>query len=150
MATQKKYDAIIVGAGLAGIACALRLNKKGLRVLVLEKNDKPGGKLSELHSQGFRWDQGPSLLTEPENINELFELYGKNPSDYFKFVKHSESCRYFFNDNSRITLSSNLQNTKEEIKEAISADEAENYESYISNSKKNYENLGALFLNDSI
>lgn len=150
MTTQKKYDAIIVGAGLAGIACALRLNKKGLRVLVLEKNDKPGGKLSELHSQGFRWDQGPSLLTEPENINELFELYGKNPSDYFKFVKHSESCRYFFNDNSRITLSSNLQNTKEEITEAISADEAENYESYISNSKKNYESLGALFLNDSI
>jgi len=77
LTTQKKYDAIIVGAGLAGIACALRLNKKGLRVLVLEKNDKPGGKLSELHSQGFRWDQGPSLLTEPENINELFELYGR-------------------------------------------------------------------------
>lgn len=139
-----------MGAGLAGLACALRLNKKGLRVLVLEKNDKPGGKISELHSKGFRWDQGPSLLTEPENINELFELYGKNPNHYFESVKHSESCRYFFNDTSRITLSSNLKNTKKEIKEAISADEAENYEGYISNSKKNYDSIGELFLNDSI
>ena len=95
---EKKYDAVIVGAGLSGIACALHLNKKGKQVLVVEKNDTPGGKLAEFKSKGFRFDQGPSLLTEPENIIEIFKAYNKAPEDYISIIKHNESCRYYFPD----------------------------------------------------
>ncbi|HEY0246310.1 MAG TPA: FAD-dependent oxidoreductase, partial [Mucilaginibacter sp.] len=73
---------LIIGAGIAGIATAIRLAVKGYRVEVFEANNYPGGKLSELKQDGFRFDAGPSLLTMPQYIDELFTLAGKRPSDY--------------------------------------------------------------------
>lgn len=150
MNSNSSYDVIIVGAGLAGLACALRLRKKGKRVLVIEKNEKPGGKLSELKSMGFRFDQGPSLLTEPENLWELFELFEKNSNSYFDIIEHSESCRYFFDDQSSITLSSDLTKSKKEIRNCISEEESENYVEYLLNSKKDYSSVGEVFLNNPV
>ena len=82
-----QWDSIIVGAGLAGIATAVRLRKKGQRVLVLERNPSFGGKLSEWSFEGYRWDRGPSLFTLPKQVDELFELCGKNPRDFFNYHK---------------------------------------------------------------
>ena len=54
--------AIVVGSGIAGLAVALRLKKKGFSVEVFEKNDYVGGKLTAFEQDGFRFDAGPSLL----------------------------------------------------------------------------------------
>ncbi len=71
--------AIIIGAGIAGIAAAIRLRKKGYDVTVFEANSYAGGKLHAIEQDGFRFDLGPSLFTMPHFIDELFELYDLDP-----------------------------------------------------------------------
>ncbi len=56
------YDAIIIGGGVAGLAAALRLRKRGDNVLVLEKNAYIGGKMNQYESEGYRWDTGHRSL----------------------------------------------------------------------------------------
>ena len=63
----------IIGAGIAGIATSIRLAAKGHEVTVFEANAYPGGKLSEIRMQGYRFDAGPSLFTMPQYVEELFE-----------------------------------------------------------------------------
>jgi len=88
----------IIGAGIAGIAVAVRLAAKGFHVEVFEKNDGPGGKMSQIRHEGFRFDTGPSLFTLPGLITELYELAGENVGDYFEFKKLENVCRYFYED----------------------------------------------------
>lgn len=146
--TEKQYDAIVIGAGLAGIACSIRLRKQGKSVLVIEKNEKAGGKLDRFESEGYSWDKGPSLFTEPELIVELFELCGKNPVDYFEYVRHNESCRYFYPTGENIVLSAEKKKTLKEISEKISSDAASRYERYLADAAKDYSSIGSLFLDD--
>ena len=87
--------AVVVGSGIAGIASAIRLQNKGYSVQVLEKNAYPGGKLTVLEGNGYRFDAGPSLFTMPNLVTELFELSGKNPSDYFNYKRLEILCNYF-------------------------------------------------------
>ncbi|MFT6741047.1 MAG: diapolycopene oxygenase, partial [Paraglaciecola sp.] len=68
-------SAIIIGSGIAGLATALRLRRKGYAVTVFEANDYVGGKLHVVEKDGYRWDAGPSLFTMPHLVDELFELY---------------------------------------------------------------------------
>ena len=66
---------VIIGAGIAGIATAIRLTAKGYKVEVFEANDYPGGKLSAFSLEQYRFDAGPSLFTMPHYVDELFELF---------------------------------------------------------------------------
>src|SRR4051794_6936069 len=98
-----KPKALIIGAGIAGIAAAVRLAVKGYHVEVFEANSYPGGKLSEFTMDSFRFDAGPSLLTMPQYVDELFVLAGKDPSIYFQYQKLDITCKYFFKDGTRLT-----------------------------------------------
>lgn len=80
-------NAIVIGAGIGGIAAALRLSKKGYHVNVFEANTYPGGKLSAFKLGKYRFDAGPSLFTMPHYVNELFALHGENPKDSFTYQK---------------------------------------------------------------
>src|SRR6188768_119309 len=100
MSSPKK--ALIVGAGIAGIATAIRLAVKGYAVEVYEANSYPGGKLSEIEQNGYRFDAGPSLFTMPQYVDELFELAGKKPANYFGYQKLDVVCKYFYNDGTRL------------------------------------------------
>lgn len=102
-AIHHKKTVIVIGAGIAGIATAIRLAVKGLRVSVYEANAYPGGKLTEFSSSGFRFDAGPSLFTMPQYIDELFLLAGKRPADYFRYHKLDTVCRYFYEDGTQLT-----------------------------------------------
>jgi phytoene desaturase len=93
-----KKKAVVVGAGIGGLAIALRLRSKGHEVIVFEKEKNIGGKLDQMTWQGFRWDMGPSLFTLPHLVDELFSLYGKQPSKYLKYDKLDMVCKYFFSD----------------------------------------------------
>ena len=76
-------SAVIIGAGIGGLASAIRLAVLGMKVTVFEKNDFPGGKLQEMERDGYRFDMGPSLFTQPQNIEELFTLAEENITDFF-------------------------------------------------------------------
>ena len=95
---QSKKKISVIGSGIGGLAIAVRLAVKGHEVQVFESNCYPGGKADEFSVSGFRFDKGPSLLTMPEKIDELFYLAGKNPKDYFSYSRINESCRYFYDD----------------------------------------------------
>src|SRR6186997_3081733 len=86
---------IVIGGGIAGLAASIRLSKSGFRVQLFEANADVGGNIGEIKSNGFRWDTGPSILTKPEYIEELFELCNKNPADYIRFQKVEPLFRYF-------------------------------------------------------
>ena len=82
-----------MGAGIAGIGSAIRLAVKGYQVTVWEANAYLGGKLSEMSQAGYRFDAGPSLFTMPHLVDELFELAGKNPKDYFDYKPLEVICK---------------------------------------------------------
>lgn len=90
----------IIGAGIAGLACAIRLAAKGYEVEVFESNAYPGGKLSEFKMNGFRFDAGPSLFTMPNYFEDLFAFAGKNFSDYCPYEKLPITTNYFYPDGS--------------------------------------------------
>jgi phytoene desaturase len=89
---------LVVGAGLGGLATAIRLAYAGHSVEVWEKNGEPGGKLKEFSQDGFSWGTGPSLLTMPHIIQELFADVGERMEDHLELVRLDSACRYFWTD----------------------------------------------------
>src|SRR3954451_24178807 len=75
-APRRAPRAVVVGAGLGGLAVALRLQGEGYDVVVLEQRDTPGGRASQRRSNGFTWDTGPSLITMPWVLEEAFAAGG--------------------------------------------------------------------------
>ncbi|MEJ5068785.1 phytoene desaturase [Enterobacter sp. MYb186] len=73
---------VIIGAGFGGLALAIRLQAQGIATLLLEQRDKPGGRAYVYHDQGFTFDAGPTVITDPSAIEELFTLAGKRMADY--------------------------------------------------------------------
>ena len=69
--------AVIIGSGIGGMATAIRLSVQGYQVTVYEKNNCPGGKLTAFEKDGYSFDAGPSLFTQPQNLEALFELAGE-------------------------------------------------------------------------
>ncbi len=88
--------AIVVGAGIGGIAAAIRTARLGYQVDVFEGSVGPGGKLSSFQLEGFRFDRGPSLFTMPQYVDELFELCEEDPRAHFDYRREEVVCRYFW------------------------------------------------------
>lgn len=141
--------AIIVGAGIAGIATAIRLAVKGYGVMVFEANSYPGGKLSEIAQSGYRFDAGPSLLTMPQYIDELFQLAGKNPAKYFQYQKLDTVCNYFYEDGTRIKAYADTDKFAAEINRAT-GEPAANVIKYLANSSDIYNITNHVFLERSL
>ena len=114
--------AIVIGAGIAGIAAAVRLIKKGYTVSVFEANEYPGGKLTEIQLGNYRFDAGPSLFTLPRLVDELFELSGKNPRDYFSYQQLEILCHYFYEDGTVLHAFADQQKLLEEIELKLQID----------------------------
>ncbi|CAK9884059.1 MAG: Phytoene desaturase (lycopene-forming) [Candidatus Erwinia impunctatus] len=73
---------IVIGAGFGGLALAIRLQAAGIQTVLLERRDKPGGRAYVYQDQGFTFDAGPTVITDPSAIEALFSLAGKNMRDY--------------------------------------------------------------------
>jgi len=137
--------AVIIGAGIAGIAAAVRLAVKGYSVDVFEANATPGGKLAEISKDGFRFDAGPSLLTLPGYIDELFALAGEDPSQYFKYQQLHIICKYFYEDGTRLTAYADEAKFIKEIT-TITGESAASLKKQRTNSSKIYELTNPIFL----
>ncbi len=142
---NEKYDLAIIGGGIAGIASALRLKKMGYNPIVLEKNESFGGKLDDFSWNNYRWDKGPSLFTLPEQVDELFTLFGKDPKKCFQYQKMNESCHYYFHDKSDFLLKSAINERNEALKEHFS-EEGQKAIEYIKEGAETYKKIGDLFI----
>lgn len=142
-------EAIVIGAGIAGIASSIRLAVKGYHVQVFEAASGPGGKLSEFTEDGFRFDTGPSLFTMPQYVNDLFLLAGKNPEAYFNFEKLDTICHYFYEDGTRINAFADRDKFAKEIASKTS-DSADSVHHFLEKSKTIYEITNPVFLEKSL
>ncbi|WP_207433683.1 1-hydroxycarotenoid 3,4-desaturase CrtD [Sabulibacter ruber] len=108
--------AIIIGAGIGGIAAAIRLAVKGYTVTVLEANASFGGKMTQFTLPGgYRFDAGPSLFTLPHLVDELFSLAGRNPKDYFRYQRLPIVTQYFWPDGTRLTAHASSEDFAQEV-----------------------------------
>ncbi len=93
--------AIVIGSGFGGLAAAIRLLARGYRVTVLEALDQPGGRARVFRRDGFTFDAGPTVITAPYLLEELFALSGREMSDYLELMPVDPFYRVIFNDGSR-------------------------------------------------
>ncbi len=141
--------AIIIGSGVAGLAAAIRLAVQGFEVQVYEKNNYPGGKLTAFKKDGYHFDAGPSLFTQPQNIKALFELAGEAIEDYIKYAPVENICNYFYENGTVVQASSNAQVFSAELHEKL-GEEKNAVTDYLSESAKIYNRIGTVFLNHSL
>ena len=144
-----KPKGIIIGAGIAGIAAAIRLSKKGYNVEVFEANSYPGGKLSDFSLGAYRFDAGPSLFTMPHFVDELFELCDENPRDYFNYKKKSIACQYFWEDKTTLIAYSDPKKFAQEVEDKLQVSPRV-LQAYLDKAKTKYDLTANLFLNQSL
>lgn len=145
----EKNKAIVIGAGLGGLSAAVRLAVMGYSVEVFESNSTPGGKAAQIEKDSFRFDAGPSLLTMPDVIEELFNFAGEDYRNYFNLISPAIICKYFFDDGLQLNAFKNINNFAKEI-QSKTDDSFESVINYLEYSKKIYDLTGEMFLHKSL
>tara|TARA_B100001939_G_scaffold110158_1_gene95148 strand:+ start:27 stop:1514 length:1488 start_codon:yes stop_codon:yes gene_type:complete len=140
----------VIGSGIAGLSAAIRLSLQGRKVVVFEKNTYTGGKITAFEKQGFRFDMGPSLFTMPQLVEELFELAGKTPKDYFQYHTHDEVCRYFWLDGKCLTLYPSVDRNVEAITTVFGKESGRRVRKYFDDARKKFELTAPFFLESSL
>ncbi|AOH53233.1 dehydrosqualene desaturase [Peribacillus muralis] len=130
---------IVVGAGVAGLASAIRLQQAGYQVEIYEKGSTPGGKMNRIELDGYTFDLGPSIVMMPELYREIFELCGRNPDDYIPMKKLNPIYRAYFSDipDTPFDISSDLTELTKMI-ESISEEDAEGFFLYLHDIYKSF------------
>ncbi len=98
MTSLNGQRAIVIGSGFGGLAIGIRLAARGFQVTICEQRDRPGGRAYVYEQNGFRFDGGPTVITAPWLIEELFALAGRNPADYLTLLPLDPFYRIFFHD----------------------------------------------------
>jgi phytoene desaturase len=142
-AREKKV--IVIGAGIAGMAAAIRMACKGYTVDIYEARSEPGGKLHGFQLGDFRFDAGPSLFTMPEHVTDLFRIAGKNPEDYFRYRQLEDACTYFWPDGSRLTARSDPKAFAHQAAETFHVP-VDRVLDYLEHAQKLFTTSGAIFL----
>ncbi len=114
MSKQKK--AIVIGSGFGGLAAAIRLQARGYQTQLLEMRDKPGGRAYVYEQDGFKFDAGPTIITAPFLIDELFALAGKKTEDYVKIVPTDPFYRIVFSDGKSFNYTGDHEKMEAEVR----------------------------------
>lgn len=144
-----KKQVVIIGAGIAGIAAAIRLKAQGHEVSVFEANGYPGGKLTAFSEQGYRFDMGPSLFTMPQFIEDLFVTAKKDVSEYFQYKKKAIVCNYFYEDGTTFSAVADEDEFAKNASQTFNV-ETEDLQRYFKQSKTKYDLTASLFLEKSL
>ncbi|MAU63759.1 MAG: phytoene dehydrogenase [Flavobacteriaceae bacterium] len=140
---------IIIGSGIAGLAASIRLISKGFDVEIFESNSFPGGKISSFNLGKYRFDAGPSLFTMPHFVDELFLLTGEDPRKYFNYKKKDISCKYFWEDGTKLSAFSNKNKFAHEVEKKLGVSKF-NFLNYLDKAKKKYDLTKSIFLEKSL
>ena len=131
-------NSIVIGSGFGGIAAALRLKAKGHEVTLIEKHQDLGGRARVFKRNGFTFDGGPTVITAPYLINELFELFKKNPKDYIELSPLKIWYQFIFEDRSKFNYSGNENEMKAQIEE-LNKEDVKGYEKLVNFTKKIFD-----------
>ena len=122
-------NVVVIGSGFGGLAAAIRLQAKGFSVRIVEKRDKPGGRAYVYEQDGFVFDGGPTIITAPWLIHELFELAGRKTSDYVDLVPLDPFYNVRFEDGSVFRYNGKHDDVVEQIRQ-FSPEDVAGYERF--------------------
>ncbi len=88
----------VIGSGFGGLAAAIRLQAAGCDTVIFEKRDQPGGRAYVYRDNGFTFDAGPTVITAPHCLEELFAVAGKSMQDYVELMPVNPFYRLFWDD----------------------------------------------------
>jgi len=131
-------NSVVIGSGFGGIAAALRLKAKKHNVVLIEKNGDLGGRARVFKKNGFIFDGGPTVITAPYLIYELFELFNKKPENYINIKPLDLWYRFVFEDGLKFDYSGNENLIKKQI-EKINKDDVKGYENLVKFTKKIFD-----------
>lgn len=120
---------IVIGSGFGGLSAAIRLQAKGHQVTIVEKRDRLGGRAYVYEQDGFIFDGGPTIITAPWLIDEMFEAAGKRTEDYVKLVKIDPFYNIRWEDGTVFHYNDDRETLLNEIRK-IAPDEIENYKKF--------------------
>ncbi|MDH4070862.1 MAG: phytoene desaturase family protein, partial [Ignavibacteria bacterium] len=113
---------VVIGSGFGGLGLAIRLQARGYQVTILEKRGQVGGRAYQLKKNGYTFDMGPSLITAPFLLEELFSLSGQKLADVVDMIPLDPYYRIFYHDGSHIDYTGNPDTMKKEMARFNSAD----------------------------
>ncbi|MGF1578408.1 MAG: phytoene desaturase [Gemmataceae bacterium] len=147
MPDSKPRRAAVIGSGFGGLAAAIRLQSMGVQTTIFEARDQPGGRAYVYRDNGFIFDGGPTVITAPHTIEELFETAGRKIGDYVELLPVSPFYRLLWGDGTKFDYVGDTDLLVEQIR-AISPDDVEGYLRFVDYTNrvfaKGYEELGAV------
>jgi phytoene desaturase len=130
--------AVVIGSGFGGLAAAIRLRARGYDTTVLEMRDKPGGRAYVFEDRGFTYDAGPTIITAPFLIDELFGLAGRKTEEYVPIVPVTPYYRIVFHDGRVFDYTGNEAEIVEQIKR-FNPDDVPGYLEFVGKSRAIFE-----------
>src|SRR5688572_20601440 len=127
--------AAVIGSGFGGLSLAIRLQAAGCRTIIFEKRDKPGGRAYVYRDQGFTFDAGPTVITAPDCLRELFSLAGKSMDDSIRLLPVNPFYRLFWEDGFKFDYSDDTALIEEQIARKSPRD-VEGYRDFLNYSKE--------------
>lgn len=137
-AQDPRPHAIVIGSGFGGLAAAIRLGARGWRVMVLEKLDAPGGRAYVYRQDGFTFDAGPTIITAPYLLEELWTLCGRRMADDLDLRAMNPFYQIRFDDGTVMNCSADLDATRAEIAR-IAPEDLPGFERFIAVSERIFD-----------
>jgi phytoene desaturase len=145
LAQDARSHAIVIGAGFGGLAAAIRLGARGYRVTLLEKLEQAGGRASVFRQDGFTFDAGPTILTAPFLLEELWALCGRRMQDDVTIKPVTPFYRIRFDDGSTFDCTGDPAAMREQVAK-FAPDDLDGYERFMRHSEETcrigFEELG--------
>src|SRR5512144_3156998 len=135
---MQKPTALVIGAGIGGIATAARLAKNGYDVTVLEKESTPGGRANQIVRDGHRFDIGPTLFLMPEIWEETFAVLGEKMSDHLELRRIDPTYKIHFDDGLQLELTSDIGKMQAQL-EKIEKAAFTGFLNYLTEGNKHYK-----------
>jgi phytoene desaturase len=130
--------AVVIGGGFGGLAAAIRLQARGYQTTLLESRDRPGGRAYVYEQDGFKFDAGPTIITIPFLVDELFALGGRKTSDYVDIFPCDPYYRIIFHDGRVFDYTGDESKIEEQIRGFNPAD-VEGYRRFLKKTEKLFD-----------
>jgi phytoene desaturase len=135
---MKTQRAVVIGSGFGGLAIAIRLQAMGFETILLEQREKVGGRAYQLRDQGYTFDMGPSLITAPSLLHQLFSTAGRRLEDYVHLVPLDPFYRVYFHDGTYIDYTADADQMRVQMAQ-FSPEDAVRYDRFMEATRPIYE-----------
>ncbi len=136
--SESRPHAVVIGSGFGGLAAAIRLGARGYRVTVVEKLDAPGGRAYVYRQDGFTFDAGPTIITAPYLLEELWTLCGRRMADDVELRRIDPFYDIRFDDGTVFRATADYDAMRAEVAR-IEPDDVPGFERFIRESERIYE-----------